>query len=176
MHQFDVCRSAIATAPMDNLNDSAFNEDTANTAAGINGAAPRREIGLNSFYRSVAGEDRRWTGPQFCRSGKGKELQFQVQAFNLFNHANLLRAERRRDQPVAIQPHRRPTVVMAQRRIRRAIWCPTRARAISEPSRKLAQAVFHASCSSPHDSRFRLSNGRLSRPGFASHPFASAGS
>jgi hypothetical protein len=71
----------------DNLNDTAFNQDTANTAAGINGAGPTPGIGLNSFY-----------GPwleridlSLARSfsfAEGKELRFQVEAFNLFNHAN----------------------------------------------------------------------------------------
>ncbi|HYA24634.1 MAG TPA: TonB-dependent receptor [Terriglobales bacterium] len=70
-----------------NLNDTAFNEDTANTAGGINGAGPTPGIGLNSFY-----------GPWLERIDvglarsialrEGKELEFQVQAFNLFNHAN----------------------------------------------------------------------------------------
>ncbi len=71
----------------DNLNDSAFNQDTANTAGGINGAGPTPGIGLNSFY-----------GPWLERIdlglsrdielGEGKELQFQAEAFNLFNHPN----------------------------------------------------------------------------------------
>jgi len=71
----------------DNLNDTAFNQDTANTAAGINGGGPTPGIGLNSFY-----------GPWLERIDvglarsfeikEGKELQFQAQAFNLFNHAN----------------------------------------------------------------------------------------
>jgi len=75
------------TANGDNLNDSAFNQDTANTAGGINGAGPTPGIGLNSFY-----------GPWLERIdlglsrdieiGEGKELQFQAQAFNLFNHPN----------------------------------------------------------------------------------------
>jgi len=70
-----------------NLNDTAFNQDTANTAAGINGAGPTPGIGLNSFY-----------GPWLERIDlglarsfevrEGKELEFQAQAFNLFNHAN----------------------------------------------------------------------------------------
>ena len=87
VHQFDPVIRAIATAPTDNLNDTAFNQDTANTAAGINGAGPTPGIGLNSFY-----------GPWLERIDvglarsipirEGKELQFQVQAFNLFNHAN----------------------------------------------------------------------------------------
>ena len=71
----------------DNLNDTAFNQDTANTAAGINGGGPTPGVGLNSFY-----------GPWLERIDvglarsfpikEGKELQLQVQAFNLFNHAN----------------------------------------------------------------------------------------
>jgi hypothetical protein len=71
----------------DNLNDTAFNQDTAATAGGINGAGPTPGIGLNSFY-----------GPWLERIDvglarsfevrEGKQLQFQVQAFNLFNHAN----------------------------------------------------------------------------------------
>lgn len=70
-----------------NLNDTAFNQDTANTAGGINGGGPTPGIGLNSFY-----------GPWLERIDvglarsfvirEGKELQFQAQAFNLFNHAN----------------------------------------------------------------------------------------
>ncbi len=71
----------------DNLNDTAFNQDTANTAAGINGGGPTPGIGLNSFYgpwlqRIDAGLARSF------EVREGKELQFQVQAFNLFNHAN----------------------------------------------------------------------------------------
>jgi hypothetical protein len=71
----------------DNLNDTAFNQDTAATAGGVNGAGPTPGIGLNSFY-----------GPWLERIDvglarsfeirEGKELQFQAQAFNLFNHAN----------------------------------------------------------------------------------------
>jgi len=71
----------------DNLNDTAFNEDTANTAAGINGAGPTPGIGLNSFH----GPWLERIDVALARSfslGEGKQLQFQVQAFNLFNHAN----------------------------------------------------------------------------------------
>jgi hypothetical protein len=71
----------------DNLNDTAFNQDTAATAGGINGAGPTPGIGLNSFYgpwleRIDVGLARSF------EIGEGKELQFQAQAFNLFNHAN----------------------------------------------------------------------------------------
>jgi hypothetical protein len=71
----------------DNLNDTAFNEDTANTAGGINGGGPTPGIGLNSFYgpwleRIDLGLARSFTIQE------GKELTFQAQAFNLFNHPN----------------------------------------------------------------------------------------
>jgi hypothetical protein len=70
-----------------NLNDAAFNQSTANTADGINGAGPTPGIGLNSFYgpwlqRIDAGLTRSFV------IAEGKELSFQVQAFNLLNHAN----------------------------------------------------------------------------------------
>jgi hypothetical protein len=70
-----------------NLNDAAFNEGTANTAGGINGGGPTPGIGLNSFYgpwleRIDVGLARSFSIKE------GKELQLQVQAFNLFNHAN----------------------------------------------------------------------------------------
>ena len=70
-----------------NLNDTAFNQGTANTAAGINGGGPTPGVGLNSFYgpwleRVDVGLARSFSIKE------GKELQFQVQAFNLFNHAN----------------------------------------------------------------------------------------
>jgi hypothetical protein len=70
-----------------NLNDTAFNQDTANTAAGINSGGPTPGIGLNSFYgpwleRIDLGLTRSFS------IGEDKELQFRVEAFNLFNHAN----------------------------------------------------------------------------------------
>ena len=70
-----------------NLNDSAFNQDTANSAAGINGGGPTPGVGLNSLYgpwleRVDVGLARSFSIKE------GQELQFQVQAFNLFNHAN----------------------------------------------------------------------------------------
>ena len=70
-----------------NLNDTAFNQDTANTAGGINGAGPTPGIGLNSFYGPWLQRIDLGLGRSFSLS-EGKELQFQVQAFNLFNHAN----------------------------------------------------------------------------------------
>lgn len=69
------------------MNDTAFNQDTANTAAGINGAGPTAGIGLNSFYGPWL--ERIDTG--VARSFSIREraaLELQVQAFNLFNHAN----------------------------------------------------------------------------------------
>jgi hypothetical protein len=70
-----------------NLNDTAFNQDTANTAAGINGGGPTPGIGLNSFYgpwleRIDLGLSRSF------EIKEGKELELQAQAFNVFNRAN----------------------------------------------------------------------------------------
>jgi hypothetical protein len=70
-----------------NLNDTAFNEDTANTAGGINGAGPTPGIGLNSLYgpwleRVDAGLTRRFALKEH------EEIELQAQAFNVLNHAN----------------------------------------------------------------------------------------
>lgn len=79
---FNTCNGANG-----NLNDSAFNESTGNTALGINGAGPSPAAGLNSFY-----------GPGIYEVDLGIERRFhiterqaialKVQAFNLLNHAN----------------------------------------------------------------------------------------
>jgi hypothetical protein len=70
-----------------NLNDTAFNGDTANTAAGINNAGPTPGIGLNSFYGPwVERIDLALTRGFAIK--EGKELELQAQVFNLFNHAN----------------------------------------------------------------------------------------
>ena len=71
----------------DNLNDTAFNQDTANTAAGINGAGPTPGIGLNSFYGPWLERIDVGLGRKF-EIFEGKELEFQAQAFNLLNHPN----------------------------------------------------------------------------------------
>ncbi len=79
--------SNCAATGNDNLNDTAFNQDTANSAAGVNGAGPTPGIGLNSFY----GPWLERIDVALARSFAIKEskvLQFQVQVFNLFNHAN----------------------------------------------------------------------------------------
>ena len=70
-----------------NLNDSAYNETTGNTGAGINGAGPAPNFGLNSFY-----------GPWIEEIDLGLERRFHLtekhtiavkaQVFNLANHAN----------------------------------------------------------------------------------------
>jgi Carboxypeptidase regulatory-like domain/TonB dependent receptor len=70
-----------------NLNDTAFNEDTANAAGGINGAGPTPGIGLNSFYGPWLERIDVGLGRSFAIR-EGKALELQAQAFNLFNHAN----------------------------------------------------------------------------------------
>ena len=71
----------------DNLNDTAFNQDTAATAGGINGAGPSPGIGLNSFYGPWLERIDLGLARSF-RITEGKQLELQAQAFNLFNHAN----------------------------------------------------------------------------------------
>jgi hypothetical protein len=74
-------------AANDNLNDTAFNQDSAATAGGINGAGPTPGIGVNSFYGPWLERIDVGLARSFAIR-EGKELQFQAQAFNLFNHAN----------------------------------------------------------------------------------------
>jgi hypothetical protein len=69
------------------LNDAAFNQDPANTAAGISGAGPTPGIGLNSFYGPWLERVGVSLGRRFS-SGEGEALQLQVQAFKLLNQAN----------------------------------------------------------------------------------------
>jgi hypothetical protein len=78
---------ACCNAGNDNLNDTAFNQDTANTAGGIDGAGPTPGIGLNSFYGPWLERIDMGLARSF-EVKEGKELEFQAQAFNLFNHAN----------------------------------------------------------------------------------------
>jgi Carboxypeptidase regulatory-like domain/TonB dependent receptor len=78
---------ACCNAGDDNLNDTAFNQDTANTAGGINGAGPTPGIGLNSFFGPWLERIDVGLGRRFAIR-EGKELEFQAQAFNLFNHPN----------------------------------------------------------------------------------------
>jgi hypothetical protein len=69
------------------INNSAANQSTANSALGINGSGPSPTVGLNSF-------DGPWT--QQVDLGLARRIPIterqsitlQVQAFNLFNHAN----------------------------------------------------------------------------------------
>jgi hypothetical protein len=75
------------TTGNDNLNDTAFNQDTAATAGGINGAGPTPGIGINSFYGPWLERIDMGLARSF-EIREGMQLQFQVQAFNLFNHAN----------------------------------------------------------------------------------------
>ena len=87
---FSTCNGVVTNGVLtgnDNLNDTAFNQDTANTAGGINGAGPTPGIGLNSFYGPWLERIDIGLARSFAIR-EGKELQFQAQAFNLFNHAN----------------------------------------------------------------------------------------
>jgi hypothetical protein len=79
----------VTTCPQDGntLNNTAALQSTANSALGINGAGPSPFAGLNSFYGP-------WTEQVDLALSRGfrlserQVLSFQVQAFNLLNHAN----------------------------------------------------------------------------------------
>jgi len=90
----------------DNLNDTAFNQDTANTAGASMARAPRR-ASHQFFLRTVAGEDRTLVSAQFC-DPEGKELQFQAQAFNLSTTPTTT-CRTATESTSCIQPHRKPT-------------------------------------------------------------------
>ncbi|MHB8484303.1 MAG: TonB-dependent receptor domain-containing protein [Candidatus Acidiferrales bacterium] len=71
----------------DNLNDSAFNESTGNTALGINGAGPSPGIGLDRFYGPSIDEIDLGLARAFHITER-QSIQIQAQVFNLFNHPN----------------------------------------------------------------------------------------
>jgi hypothetical protein len=76
-----------ATEEGDILNNTAALQSTANSALGINGAGPSPFAGLNSFYGP-------WTQQidlglaRLFRITERQSVSFQLQAFNLLNHAN----------------------------------------------------------------------------------------
>ena len=70
-----------------NLNDTAVNQSTANSALGINGHGPSPNEGINSFY----GPWTRKVDLGIARSftiGERHTITFQAQVFNVANHAN----------------------------------------------------------------------------------------
>ncbi len=86
------CTSSVASLSQcdgadGNLNDSAFNEDTANTAGGINGSGPTPGVGLNSFYGPWLERIDMGVARSFSVR-EGQQIQLQAQAFNVLNHAN----------------------------------------------------------------------------------------
>lgn len=71
----------------DTINDSAINESTGNTAAGIIGAGPVPGEGYNSFYGPWIDEIDLGLTRAF-RITERHSIEIQVQVFNLFNHPN----------------------------------------------------------------------------------------
>ena len=69
------------------LNDTAALQSTANSALGINGAGPSPFAGLNSFYGPWTQQIDMGLARRFKLTER-QNLSFQVQAFNLLNHAN----------------------------------------------------------------------------------------
>jgi hypothetical protein len=71
----------------DTINDSAINESTGNTAAGIAGAGPVPGTGYNSFYGPWINEIDLGLTRAFHITER-QTIELQAQVFNLFNHAN----------------------------------------------------------------------------------------
>jgi hypothetical protein len=69
------------------LNDSAINESTGNTAAGIAGAGPVPGIGYNFFYGPWINEIDLGLIRAFHITER-QTIQIEAQVFNLFNHPN----------------------------------------------------------------------------------------
>ncbi len=70
-----------------NINNTAFNQSTNNTATGINGGSPSPTRGFNSFYGPWIDEIDLGVERQFHITEKHL-ISFKVQVFNLFNHPN----------------------------------------------------------------------------------------
>ncbi len=71
----------------DNLNDSAFNESTSNTAAGFSGVGPSPTLGYNSFYGPWIDEADASIERRFLIHG-AQYVSVTAQVFNLTNHQN----------------------------------------------------------------------------------------
>jgi len=71
----------------DILNDTAALQSTANSALGINGAGPSPFVGLNSFHGPWTQQIDLSLARRFHITER-HTVSFQVQAFNLLNHAN----------------------------------------------------------------------------------------
>jgi hypothetical protein len=69
------------------VNDTAANQSTANSALGINAAGPSPAVGLNSFYGPWTQQVDLGLARRFALAER-HAISFQVQAFNLLNHAN----------------------------------------------------------------------------------------
>ena len=79
--------TGLLSSAANTLNDSAINESTGNTAAGIAGAGPVPGIGLDSFYGPWIDEIDLGITRSFHITDR-HVIEIQAQAFNLFNHAN----------------------------------------------------------------------------------------
>ena len=75
------------TGAGDNLNDSAFNQSTNNTALGIGGAGPSPNLGFNSFYGPWIDEGDIGIERRFVFH-KTQYISMTAQVFNVTNHQN----------------------------------------------------------------------------------------
>jgi hypothetical protein len=70
-----------------NVNDTAVNQSTANSALGINGSGPSPNQGINSFYGPWTQEVDLGLARSFTVAER-HTITFQAQVFNIANHAN----------------------------------------------------------------------------------------
>ena len=83
----DVSQGCPDNAPQNAINNTAVLQATANSALGINGGSPSPMVGLDSFYGPWTQQVDLALARRFNVTER-HSITFEVQAFNLLNHAN----------------------------------------------------------------------------------------
>ena len=83
----DVSQGCPNNAPQNAINNTAALQATANSALGINGGSPSPMVGLDSFYGPWTQQIDLALERRFNLTER-HSITFEVQAFNLLNHAN----------------------------------------------------------------------------------------
>jgi hypothetical protein len=86
------------------LNNTAANQSTANSALGINAGSPSPFTGLDSFYGPWTQQVDLGLARRF-RIAERQNITFQVQAFNLLNHANYYVQNGNGVNPIQYEPY-----------------------------------------------------------------------
>jgi hypothetical protein len=83
----DISQGCPNNAPQNSINNSAALQATANSALGINGGSPSPMVGLDSFYGPWTQQIDLALARRFNVTER-HSITFEVQAFNVLNHAN----------------------------------------------------------------------------------------